>query len=51
MSERAFFRDHSVSKVLAFNHVIEGGQIVCDLIRKKQNMMKTKKKRGLYLLF
>ena len=44
MSERAFFRDHSVSKVLTFNHVIEGGQIVGHLIRKKQNMMKNQEK-------
>ena len=27
MSERAFLRAHSASKILAFDHVIEGGQI------------------------
>ena len=34
MSERMFFRGHSVSKILAFDHVIEGGQIVGHLIKK-----------------
>ena len=34
MSERTFFRGHSVSKILAFDHVIEGGQIVGHLIKK-----------------
>ena len=34
MSERTFFRSHSVSKVLTFDLVIEGGQIVAHLIKK-----------------
>ena len=34
MSERMFFRGHSVSKILAFDHVIEDGQIVGHLIKK-----------------
>ena len=29
-----FFRGHSVSKILAFDHVIEDGQIVGHLIKK-----------------
>ena len=34
MSERTFFRNHSVSKILTFDPVIEGGQIVAHLIKK-----------------
>ena len=34
MSERTFFRGHSVSKILTFDHVIEGGQIVAHFIKK-----------------
>ena len=34
MSERTFFRGHSVSKILTFDQVIEGGQIIAHLIKK-----------------
>ena len=34
MSERTFLRSHSVSKMLTFDHVTEGGQIVGHLIKK-----------------
>ena len=34
MSERTFFRGHSVSKISAVDHVIKGGQIVGHSIRK-----------------
>ena len=34
MSKRTFLKGRSVSKILAFDHVIEGGQIVAHLIKK-----------------
>ena len=34
MSERTFFRGHSISKILGFDQVVEGGQIVDHSIRK-----------------
>ena len=34
MSERTFFRGHSVSKILTFDHVIEGGLIIAHIIKK-----------------
>ena len=34
MSKRTFLKGRSVSKILAFDHVIEGGQIVGHLINK-----------------
>ena len=34
MSERTFFRGHSVSKIVTFDHVIEGGQIVAHINKK-----------------
>ena len=34
MSERTFFRGHSVSKILNFCHFIEGSQIVAHMIKK-----------------
>ena len=52
MSERMFFRGHSVSKILAFDHVIEGGQIVVHLIQKITKYdEKTKKNKGYIYCF
>ena len=42
MLERTFFRGHSVSKILAFDHVTEGGQIVGHLIINSKIWPKTK---------
>ena len=42
MSERTFFRGHSVSKILTFDHVIEGSQIDGHLIKKIAKWWKTK---------
>ena len=37
MSERAFFRGHSVSKILTFDHVIEGVELNVNSIQVKES--------------
>ena len=51
MSERTFFRSHSVSKILDFDHIIEGSQIVGHSVRKIIKYDEKPNKHGVYLLF